>query len=193
MFHTLIAIVIAYLIGSLSFSIILSKISGNADPRTEGSQNAGATNTLRTAGKTAAIIVLLGDMAKGFIAVLIGKFLGCYGFSLGLVALAAVVGHIFPAYFGFKGGKGVATAIGAILGLSFLLFLVAVITFIIVAVITRYASLASLAAMLLTSALALLFAAHYFIPIILMLVLILYKHLPNLERLKNSEENKIRL
>ena len=116
MFTLIIALVIAYLIGSISFSIILAKLNNTTDPRQAGSQKAGTTNTLRTAGKSAAIIVLIGDLAKGAIAVLIAKYMGLYGFNLGLVALAAVIGHIYPVFFGFKGGKGVATAIGSLLG-----------------------------------------------------------------------------
>lgn len=193
MMTLIIALVIAYLIGSVSFSIVFAKATGGADPRETGSKNAGTTNMLRTAGKSAAIIVLIGDMAKGVIAVWIAKLLGLYGFNLGLVALAAVIGHIFPVFFGFKGGKGVATAIGSLLGLSLILFIIAVAVFVAVALITRYASLASLAAMAVATVASLFVASTYFIPLLIILALITFKHLPNIQRLKNGNENKIRL
>ena len=192
MFTTLIAIAIAYLIGSISFSIVLAKMSGKTDPRSTGSKNAGTTNTLRSSGKTAALVVLIGDLAKGAIAVFIGRYLGVTGLTLGLVAVAAVIGHIYPVFFGFKGGKGVATAIGSLFGLSLLLFIVAVAIFIIITLLTRYASLASLAAMAVATALSLFVATVYFIPLLIMLALITFKHLPNIQRLKNGQENKIR-
>jgi len=193
MLTLIIAIAIAYCIGSISFSILYAKMSGGSDPRTSGSKNAGTTNMLRTAGKSAALVVLIGDLAKGAIAVLIGKFMGLIGFNLGLVALAAVVGHIFPVFFGFKGGKGVATAIGALFGLSLILFLVAVIIFIVVALLTRFASLASLAAIAVATVASLFIASAYFIPLLIILAVIVFKHLPNIQRLKSGTENKIRL
>lgn len=193
MITLIIALAIAYLIGSISFSIVYAKISGGTDPRQTGSGNAGTTNMLRSAGKTAAIIVLIGDLAKGAIAVLIGKFMGLYGFNLGLVALAAVAGHIFPLFFGFKGGKGVATAVGSLFGLSLVLFILAVAVFIAVVLLTRYASLASLASVLVATVASLFIASAYFIPLLLIFALITIKHLPNIQRLKNGEENKIRL
>jgi glycerol-3-phosphate acyltransferase PlsY len=193
MITLIIALAIAYCIGSISFSIIYAKISGGADPRETGSKNAGTTNMLRTAGKSAAIIVLIGDIAKGVIAVLMGKVLGLTGFNLGLVAFAAVAGHIFPVFFGFRGGKGVATAIGTLFGLSLLLFIIGVAVFIAVALLTRYASLASLTALLAATIASLFISTSYFIPLLLILALIVIKHLPNIQRLKNGEENKIRL
>jgi glycerol-3-phosphate acyltransferase PlsY len=191
MFMTLIAIIVAYLIGSISFSIVLAKMSGRPDPRTEGSQNAGATNTLRTAGKSAAIIVLVGDLVKGAIAVLLGKFLGVTGFGLGLVAVAAVAGHVYPLFFKFRGGKGVATAIGALFGLSLILFLVAIIIFAAITLLTRYASLASLCSVGAATLLSLFAASAYFIPLLIILGLITFKHLPNIQRLKSGQENKV--
>ena len=189
----LIAMIIAYLIGSVPFSIVLSKITGTPDPRTTGSNNAGATNTLRSQGKASALIVVIGDMAKGAIAVFIGKLLGLHGFPLGLVAVAAVVGHIFPVFFGFKGGKGVATAIGSLLGLSFTLFLIGVIIFVVIVLVTKYASLASLAAIAVVTVASLFVAPSYFLALLIMLAVIVFKHLPNIQRLKSGTENKVRL
>jgi glycerol-3-phosphate acyltransferase PlsY len=186
------ALAIAYFIGSVSFSILYAKVTGARDPRESGSKNAGATNILRSEGKTAALVVLIGDLAKGAIAVLIAKFMGLYGFNLGLVALAAVVGHIFPVFFRFKGGKGVATAIGSLFGLSLILFIIAVAVFVAIVILTRYASAASLGAWSVVTAVSLFIAPSYFIPLLLMMVIIFIKHLPNIQRLKNGQENKIR-
>ena len=192
MITLLFALAIAYFIGSVSFSILYAKLTGASDPRQSGSKNAGATNVLRTAGKSAALIVLIGDLAKGAIAVLIAKYIGLYGFDLGLVALAAVAGHIFPIFFGFKGGKGVATAIGSLFGLSLILFILAVAVFVAILILTRYASVASLGAIAISTAASLFIASSYFIPLLLILALIFIKHLPNIQRLKNGQENKIR-
>lgn len=192
MLSALIAIIIAYLLGSLSSAILVSKILKTPDPRTEGSGNAGATNVLRIAGKKEAAIVMAGDILKGLIAVWIGHLFHMHAFWLGLVALAAVAGHIFPLYFGFKGGKGVATAIGAVLGLSFISGIVMAAAWGVVAFITRYSSLASLIAIALAPILLLIFAkAAFFIPAVLIAALIAWKHKDNIDRLKNKTESKI--
>lgn len=190
----IIAIVIAYLLGSLSSSIILAKITKSADPRTTGSQNAGATNVLRSAGKKQAALVLVFDILKGFIAVLIGHMLNVHALLLGFVALAAVAGHIFPLYFGFKGGKGVATALGSVLGLSFISGLLGAAAWLAVAYLTKYSSLASIVAVILMPVFLLLFGgAAYFIPTVLIALLVLYKHKANIIRLQNRTESKIQL
>lgn len=192
MLAALIAIIIAYLLGSLSSAILVSKILKTPDPRTEGSGNAGATNVLRIAGKKEAAIVMAGDILKGLIAVWVGHLFHMHAFWLGLVALAAVAGHIFPLYFGFKGGKGVATAIGAVLGLSFISGIVMAAAWGVVAFITRYSSLASLIAIALAPILLLIFAkAAFFIPAVLIAALIAWKHKDNIDRLKNKTESKI--
>ncbi|OGT33537.1 MAG: glycerol-3-phosphate acyltransferase [Gammaproteobacteria bacterium RIFCSPHIGHO2_02_FULL_39_13] len=189
---SLIAIVIAYLLGSISSAIIISKIFKTPDPRTEGSGNAGATNVLRLAGKKEAAMVMVGDILKGLIAVWIGQLFHLGAFWLGIVAFAAVVGHIFPLYFGFKGGKGVATAVGAILGLSFISGILVAAAWAAVAFIVRYSSLASLVAIILAPIFLLLFAkAAFFIPAVLIAALVIWKHKENIERLKNKTESKI--
>jgi glycerol-3-phosphate acyltransferase PlsY len=188
----LIALIIAYLLGSVSSAIVVSKIFKTPDPRTEGSGNAGATNVLRIAGKQQAAIVLVGDILKGLIAVLIGHLLHVAGFKLGIVGLAAVLGHVFPLYFGFKGGKGVATAIGVTLGLSFISGIVMAATWGVIAFVFRYSSLASLVAVVLAPIFLLIFShGAYFIPSALIAALIVWKHKDNITRLQNKTESKI--
>lgn len=190
----LIAIIIAYLIGSISSSIIIAKLTGQPDPRTQGSKNAGATNTLRTSGKKAAAIVLIGDLLKGLIAIFIARFIGVDGFALGLVVFACVAGHVFPCFFQFKGGKGVATTLGALLALSPLLGILVAATWILVAILFRFSSLASLVAAVCAPIYVLIFiGAAYFLPTLLVTVLIFWKHKDNIQRLREGKESKINL
>ncbi|MDF1796133.1 MAG: glycerol-3-phosphate 1-O-acyltransferase PlsY [Coxiellaceae bacterium] len=191
---TIIGIIIAYLIGSISCAIIVAKFMKLPDPRKEGSGNAGATNVLRIGGKQAAIWVLIGDLIKGVIAVLIGRIIGDTGVGLGLVAFAAVVGHIFPVYFKFKGGKGVATMIGGLLALSLAVGIGTVVVWLIVAAASRYASLASMIAAIAAPIFTLFFGdSHFFIPVLFITVLVIWKHMENIERLRNGKESKIEL
>ncbi|MCH9769370.1 MAG: glycerol-3-phosphate 1-O-acyltransferase PlsY [Gammaproteobacteria bacterium] len=188
----IIFMIIAYLLGSLSMAIILSKYLKFPDPRNEGSGNAGATNVLRTVGKDKAIMVLIGDILKGLIAVLLARLFGVQGFMLGLVAFAAVIGHMYPVFFGFKGGKGVATAMGTIIVLSLWVGIVAAIVWVAIAFILRYASLASLIAAAAAPILMLIFGHMvYFIPVLLIAGAIFWKHKDNIRRLKTGTENKI--
>lgn len=147
---SLIATVLAYLMGSLSFAVIVSKLFGLSDPRTYGSKNPGATNVLRSGSKPAAIITLVLDALKGYVPVLLVKALGPQ-FGLGdgtiaLVALAAFLGHVWPVFFKFKGGKGVATAAGVIFGIDWLLGLATLASFGIILFFFRWVSFASIAA-----------------------------------------------
>ena len=191
---TIFAIVIAYLLGSISSSIIVAKIMGTADPRSVGSGNAGATNVLRSAGKKQAAIVLVIDILKGFIAVVIGHALSLHPFMLGFVALAAVAGHIFPIFFGFKGGKGVATALGTVFALSPISGILCAAAWIAIAFTTRYSSLASLVTVILAPVFLFIFSFKaYFIPVALIALLIIYKHKANIIRLQNRTESKIEL
>src|SRR5690606_14753239 len=143
-------VVAAYLIGSSSFAVIVSKLLGLADPRSYGSKNPGATNVLRSGSKKAAILTLLGDCLKGAVAVLLAKYLGPqYGVAengIALVALAVFVGHLWPVFFRFKGGKGVATALGVLLAINGWLGLATLATWLIIAYAFRYSSLAALVA-----------------------------------------------
>lgn len=144
------ATVAAYLIGSLSFAVIVSKVMGLSDPRSYGSKNPGATNVLRSGSKKAAIATLLLDALKGWVPVVLVKWFGAdYGLGDGTVAavgLAAFLGHLYPVFFQFKGGKGVATAAGVLMGVSWILGLATLATWVIVAFFSRYSSLASLVA-----------------------------------------------
>lgn len=189
-----ICVVIAYLLGSIQTSLILSKLFKFPDPRSQGSRNAGATNVLRTAGKNQALMTLIGDVLKGFIAVMIAHIFGVQGFFLAMAGLAAVIGHIFPCFFQFKGGKGVATAIGALLFLSVFVAIIVTIIWLVVVFMTRYVSLASLIATAAAPILILVFSqSAYFIPLLLMAVLIIWKHKDNIQRLRKGTETKAKL
>ena len=189
---SIVSIVVAYLIGSLNMSIIIAKLQGKPDPRTQGSGNAGATNTLRTGGKKDAAFVLVGDIVKGVVAVVIGHLLHVQGFMLGCVALAAMVGHIFPLYFQFKGGKGVATMMGVLIALNIWIGVISIACWVITAILSRYASLASLVAAVVAVVCSLIFGYyHYTVPLIVMAGLVIWKHMANIERLKSGTESKI--
>ena len=144
------AAVAAYLLGSLSFAVIVSRVMGLSDPRTYGSKNPGATNVLRSGSKAAAAVTLLFDALKGWLPVVLVRWFGApYGLEEGtmaLVGLAAFLGHLWPVFFRFEGGKGVATALGVLLGISGWLGLATLLTWVIIAFFFRYSSLASLVA-----------------------------------------------
>lgn len=191
-FLTLLAVIIAYLLGSISTSIVLCKLAHLEDPRNQGSGNPGATNMLRVAGKKFAFFTLLGDIGKGIIAVIIGRLLGQHGFNLSIVALAVFVGHLYPVFFGFKGGKGVATAFGAMLGLSPILGGAVIITWLIIALIFRYSSLAALVAGTLAPIYTLFLASPtYFVGLVLITLFLYWRHRANIERLRTKTESKI--
>ena len=149
-FYPLLAVGAAYLVGSLSFAVIVSRVMGLHDPRTYGSKNPGATNVLRSGSKAAAIVTLLLDALKGWLPVMLVKWFGArYGLGDGTVAmvgLAAFVGHLFPVFFRFKGGKGVATALGVLVATSWILGVATGVTWLLIAYFFRYSSLASLVA-----------------------------------------------
>jgi len=142
---------LGYLLGSIPFAVIVSHSFGLADPRSYGSGNPGATNVLRTGNKTAAALTLLGDAAKGWLAVWLANRYGSDAVLVAATGLAAFLGHVFPLFLKFRGGKGVATAFGVLLGLSTLLGLTAAGTWLLVALITRYSSLAALSAAISTA------------------------------------------
>ncbi len=186
-------IVAAYLLGSISSAIITCRLMGLPDPRNQGSGNPGATNVLRTGGKKAAIITLLGDALKGLLPVVGARLVGLSDPLIGVVALAAVGGHLYPLYFGFRGGKGVATTLGALFGLSWLLGMVWVLTWVAVAAAFRYSSLAALVAMVLTP-----FYIHGLLgstPLTLIMValaaLIVWRHRSNLSNIIAGTETRI--
>ena len=200
--YPLIAVVAAYLIGSLSFAVIVSRVMGLNDPRTYGSGNPGATNVLRSGSKAAAAVTLLLDAVKGWVPVVLVKWFGPqFGLgdnTLALVALAAFLGHLYPVFFSFKGGKGVATALGVLLGISGWLGLATALTWLIVAVFFRYSSLAAL--------IAAVFAPVYYVlcsgivwdaetpvtaAIVVMSMLLIWRHRENIQRLMAGKESKL--
>ncbi len=186
---------ISYLAGSISSAIIVCRAFGLPDPRTTGSNNPGATNVMRLGGKKAAIITLVGDLLKGLIPVAIVNLLALSPLALALSALGAFLGHLFPIFFGFKGGKGVATAFGAILGLSPLVALCAFGTWILVFLTTKISSLSALTAAVLAPLFLYLFKAplEIVIVVIVMDLLLIYRHKANISRLLKGEEGKMNL
>lgn len=185
---------ISYLIGSLSSAIILCKLAGLPDPRTEGSGNPGATNVMRIGGKKLAALTLLGDLLKGLIPVIIVKLLNQSDLTISLVAVAAFLGHLYPLFFGFKGGKGVATAFGAILGLNPLVGLCAFAVWIAIFVLTKISSLSALLAAVSVPAFLYLFDAPASIvwAVIFMDLFLIYRHKSNISRLLKGEEGKLK-
>lgn len=190
---TFISFVVAYLIGSISFSIIFTRAIKKVDIRNYGSGNAGATNTMRVLGKGPAIAVLLLDALKGVVAILIAKLLHLPEWAVDVTGLLAMVGHVWPIYHGFKGGKGVATTIGIFLILAPLATVITGIITIIIIAITRYVSLGSLFLILATPLLSYFFGASlsFIIVGLLLFVLSVYKHRENISRLIQGKENKL--
>ena len=188
-------VILGYLFGSVCSAVIVCRLFSLPDPQTEGSKNPGATNVLRIAGKKYAIIVLITDMLKGFLPVFLANLLGAGPTALGFICLAAVLGHMYPVFFKFKGGKGVATALGALLGFHWLLGSLVIATWLVVALISRYSSLASVIAIVLAPFYSLYVIQNpsAFIPLGLMIMFVVYKHHGNLTRLMDGTEPKIKL
>lgn len=192
---SLILTLCAYLTGSVSSAVIVSHIMKLPDPRSSGSRNPGTTNVLRLGGKKAAIITLLGDLLKGLLPVLIAKLLTDSNITIALVGAATFLGHLYPLWFGFKGGKGVATAAGVFIGLSALLAVSLLAIWLATALVSRYASLASLVAAAVAPFLILFFSLDYPLLIFacLLAVLLFWRHRANIARLLNGNEDKIKL
>ena len=180
--------ILAYLLGSLSFAILLSRISGSPDPRVSGSGNAGATNMLRLAGKKLAILTLIGDVCKGLIPVLIAAWAGLDARQQAWIGLYAVIGHLLPLYFRFRGGKGVATAAGVLLGLYPPAALLAIATWLLTFYLTRSSSLAALIATPLTLPLLAWQEPHALVPMTVLTLLIVWRHRGNLRDLFAGRE-----
>ena len=200
--YSILVAIAAYLLGSLSFAVIVSRVMGLSDPRTFGSKNPGATNVLRSGSKAAAIITLLLDAAKGWLPVALVAWFGKpYGLEEGTMALAglgAFLGHLWPVFFKFEGGKGVATALGVLLGFSGWLGLLVMLTWLVVAVVWRYSSLSSLVASVLAPVYYILlggelwdFNRWIFMAILAMSALLIYRHKLNIERLVAGKESKL--
>lgn len=183
----------AYLLGSLSTAIILCRLLGLPDPRTQGSRNPGATNVLRFAGKKTAALVLVGDMLKGLIPVAVARLLEAEPPTVAAVGLAAFLGHLYPVFFGFHGGKGVATALGVLLASSWPVALAATTTWLLIAKVFRISSLAAIIAAAAAPLFAWLLAAST--PLLVMTciisVMLLWRHRGNIQRLLSGEEGKI--
>ncbi|AVP57648.1 glycerol-3-phosphate 1-O-acyltransferase PlsY [Pulveribacter suum] len=199
---TLAATVAAYLLGSLSFAVIVSRLMGLNDPRTYGSKNPGATNVLRSGNKAAAVVTLLFDALKGWLPVVLVRWFGPpYGLeegTLALVGLAAFVGHLWPVFFRFEGGKGVATAAGVLLGISGWLGLATLATWVIIAFFFRYSSLASLVAAVfapffyvLGAGMAWYSDARVGLAIAVMSGLLAWRHKDNIRRLVQGQESRL--
>ncbi|HTJ93421.1 MAG TPA: glycerol-3-phosphate 1-O-acyltransferase PlsY [Pararobbsia sp.] len=197
MLNLLIAIVVAYLIGSISFAVIVSKAMRLDDPRTYGSGNPGATNVLRSGNKSAAILTLIGDALKGWFAVWLAMTLsdrfGLGEEAIALCAIAVFLGHVFPVFFKFKGGKGVATAAGVLFALSWVLGLATLATWVIIAFFFRYSSLAALAA----AVFAPLYEFFMYGPgpisvaVVVMSILLIWRHSANIAKLMAGKESRI--
>jgi len=199
---TLIAIVLSYLLGSLSFAVIVSRVLGMSDPRSYGSKNPGATNVLRSGRKGAALATLLLDALKGWLPVfLIRQFGARWGLddsAAALAGLAAFLGHLYPVFFGFRGGKGVATAAGVLVGVAPLLGLATGLTWLIIAVFFRYSSLASIVSAFFAPAYYLIggrIAWPLALPVLLSLVamslLLVWRHRENIRRLAAGTESRL--
>ena len=197
--YTVIFTIVAYLIGSISFAVVCSYAFGLSDPRTYGSKNPGATNVLRSGNKMAAVATLIGDAAKGWFAVWLAERLadqyGVDDLGIALVALAVFLGHLYPIFFRFVGGKGVATALGVLIGLNPWLGLATMVTWLIIAYAFRYSSLAALVSAL--------FAPFYFgllfgideieklLAVIVMSALLLFRHRSNIANLFAGKESRL--
>lgn len=193
--YNLIAAVLAYLIGSISFAVVVSAGMGLADPRSYGSKNPGATNVLRSGNKVAAILTLLGDALKGWFAVWLAQRLGINEVGVALVAIAVFLGHLYPIFFRFQGGKGVATAAGVLLAVHPVLGLAVLATWLIIAFFSRYSSLAALCA----AVFAPLFDVYLFgvahnpqaLAVLAMSLLLIWRHRVNISNLLAGKESRI--
>ena len=199
--------VIAYAIGSISFSVIFSKKIAGFDVRQKGSGNAGSTNVLRTVGKKAAILTLICDILKGVVAILIALLIGIIvkdvdkkALLVQIAAIAVVIGHTFPIFFGFKGGKGVATSLGILLMINWQIGLICLVFALLIMILTRMVSAGSVLAAILFPVLTLFIGKEYFIVpgnylifSIIMALIVMFNHRSNIKRILNGTENKISL
>ena len=194
MLRIIATVVIGYLLGSISTGVLLSRAFSNTDIRSQGSGNAGTTNMLRVLGRKMALFTFIGDMLKGIIAVFIGKALvgGSLGGMLGV--LGAVLGHFYPLYFGFKGGKGIATSFGALLFVFPVQALLAFVVFLVLVAVTHYVSLGSVAAAI-TLPLLVIFTTPYNPPVYIITACIgagvIWRHRANIRRLLQHTENRL--
>ncbi|MBP3463716.1 MAG: glycerol-3-phosphate 1-O-acyltransferase PlsY [Clostridia bacterium] len=195
--------VLAYFIGSISFSVIFTKKIAGFDVREKGSKNAGSTNVLRTAGKKVALLTLVCDILKGVVAILLAKLIGYIDhfehveYLIQIAGIAVVLGHTFPIFFGFKGGKGVATSLGIILLINWQIGLICLVFALVLIILSRMVSLGSVSAAILFPVLTLFITDNYLVPGdyrifgILLGIFVCFNHRSNIKRLLKGEENKI--
>jgi glycerol-3-phosphate acyltransferase PlsY len=194
---SIVAVLAAYLIGSLSFAVIVSRVKGQDDPRSYGSGNPGATNVLRSGNRAAALLTLAFDVLKGYVPVLLtllyGARFGLGETTLGFVGLAAFVGHLWPVFFRFRGGKGVATAAGVLLAFNPWLGAATLLSWLIIAAFFRYSSLAAIVAAVFAPFFQLLVwgVTPLLLAICSMSLLLLWRHLPNMRRLIEGKETRL--
>jgi glycerol-3-phosphate acyltransferase PlsY len=200
--HSLAAVVAAYLLGSLAFAVIVSRVMGLSDPRTFGSGNPGATNVLRSGNKAAAVATLLFDALKGFVPVLLvklyGRDWGLGDTTMAMVGLAAFLGHLYPVFFRFQGGKGVATFFGVVFGIHWLLGLATGLTWLLIAFFFRYSSLASLISAVFAPTFYLLVSGGAWyaegpvaMALFIMALLLAWRHRANIQRLLQGKEPRL--
>ena len=188
---TLLMIAVAYLFGSLSSAVVISQLFGLPDPRTAGSKNPGATNVYRLGGRVPALLVLVMDILKGTIPVYGSYFLSIEPIMLGVIAIFACLGHIYPLYFGFKGGKAVATAFGAMLPIGLDLAGLLILSWVVVVFLTGYSSLGALIAVSLAPLFTFLIKPLYTVPVAMLSLLIILRHKDNIARLLAGNESKV--
>ena len=205
MIASIIVGLVAYLLGSISFSVIISKKMAGFDVRDKGSKNAGATNMLRSVGKKAAIFTLLGDALKGVVAVLFAILVGAIAkdsdkaLLVQIAGILVVIGHTFPIFFGFKGGKGVATSLGVILTTNWKIGLICLVFALLLMALTRIVSMGSVGAAILFPVLVLFMNTNftitegsgYFIYSIILALIVIFNHRSNIKRILNGTENKL--
>jgi glycerol-3-phosphate acyltransferase PlsY len=188
---TLMMIFAAYILGSISSAIVVCYLFGKGDPRNQGSGNPGATNVLRIAGPFAAVLVLVFDILKGTVSVYASFLIGVDAISIGAIAIAACLGHMYPVFFKFRGGKGVATALGCLISMGFNLAGLLLGSWILVVVVTGYSSLAAIITVTLAPIYTLFFKPEYLYAVLMLSILIIWQHRDNIRRLLRGEESKI--
>ncbi|HGJ5873895.1 MAG TPA: glycerol-3-phosphate 1-O-acyltransferase PlsY [Arsenophonus apicola] len=184
-------IIFAYLCGSISSAVLICRLIGLPDPRYHGSENPGATNVLRIGGKAAAVAVLICDILKGMIPVWLAYYLNVPPFYLGIIAIAACLGHIYPIFFHFKGGKGVATAFGSIVAIGWGLSGVIAGTWLLTVLLSGYSSLGAIVTAILAPFYVWWFKPEFTFPVAMLSCLILFRHHDNIQRLWRGQESRI--
>ena len=182
---------LSYLLGSISSAILLCRIAGLPDPRKTGSNNPGATNVLRIGGRLSALGVLLFDVLKGMLPVAIAFRLGLEPSEIGFIALSACLGHVFPIFFHFRGGKGVATALGALIPFGMEISELALATWLITFLISRYSSLSAVITALILPTFVWWYKPEFTFPVALVCCLLVYRHHDNIQRLWRGQEDKM--